>query len=344
MSRIQAIARTVLILLVAVAITAPYIAREGGVLHYGPDHIDKLSLRWQPPGHRGDQGTHLLGTTKLGKDVAAGLVYGTRAALSISSLAVGIALLLGLPIGMMAGYFGNHNLRLAWWQLIVGIALTPASLWYIYTGVTNTTWADTLIGMILFAVSIYTMRIGTVRSQWRVPVDSMVMRIIEIRRSIPLIYILVVAGGLVQEHSYLTIATIIGCTCWTGIARHSRAYVMELRSMSQHEALVGLSIPTWRIFTHHFLPQIWPQVSVLAVFLASTAILLETSLSFLGLGLPSDMMTWGSLLSECRERPSAWWLAILPGLMLTLTLSALSVLGRQREPMQKTQKVSDLIP
>jgi peptide/nickel transport system permease protein len=343
-SGLRILARVAIVLLVATAIAAPNIAKDGGLLNYGPLHIDKTNLRWQAPGSTGDLGVHLLGTTKLGKDVAAGLVYGVRAALSISSLAVLIALLLGLPLGMMAGYYGDQHLHMVWWQWLLGMLCVLAALWYLYTGIEVGSWGDGLIGVGLLALSIFLMTRSSSGRRWTIPIDSLVMKVVEIRRSIPLIYILVVAGGLVQKHNYLTIALIIGCTCWTGIARHSRAYVMELRVASQHEALLSLSIPTWRIHTRHFLPQIWPQITVLAVFLASTAILLETSLSFLGLGLPSEMMTWGSLLSECREQPSAWWLAVCPGVMLTITLSALTVLGRSTGSTQKNQKVSPLAP
>lgn len=330
MSWSQKIALSVLVALALLALTSGFTASEEGLLSYGPATIDKSAMQWQPPGSSGMQKVHLLGTTKLGKDVAAGLIYGARAALVIGVVAVLLALMIGLLLGMTAGYFGDQRLRLTGWQAAVLLLLVIASVWFFGAAIVFTSLWDLALAILSLAgLFLLLWRVGG-SGRWALPWDSIVSKSIEIRRSIPLLYLLVLIGAILPRHTLWSIGLVIGVTCWTGIARHSRALVLELRGELQHDALVGLSTPVWRIIVRHFLPQIWPQIRTLAIFLFGTAVLLEASLSFLGLGLPSDTLTWGSMLAECREKPSAWWMAVLPGGLLSITLICLNTLSRDR--------------
>jgi peptide/nickel transport system permease protein len=89
-------------------------------------------------------------------------------------------------------------------------------------------------------------------------------------------------------------------------------------------AAKSLGLPNWRIFFRHALPNILTPLLVAAIFGVAQCILLEAGISFIGIGLPAEQVTWGTMLNQARSNFSAWWLALFPGLMIFLTVISLN--------------------
>jgi peptide/nickel transport system permease protein len=120
---------------------------------------------------------------------------------------------------------------------------------------------------------------------------------------------------------------IIGLTGWVGIARLTRNEFLKVRNLDYVTAAVSLGVPTPRILIRHILPNALAPVLVSVVLGIAAAILTESGLSFLGIGVPADLVTWGSILNEARSNTFAWWLAVFPGAAIFLAVVAYYLVG-----------------
>lgn len=234
---------------------------------YAMTTVDKSAIKEKD---RRPSSKHRLGTDDIGRDVLAGLIHGSRYALSIGFIAMGIALIIGISLGSIAGYFGG--------------------------------WIDLVIS-----------------------------RLIEIFISLPTFFLVITIVAMTQdtitEGRLLLIMAVIGLTSWTGIARLVRAEVLRVRNLEFVSAAQALGYGRTRIILVHVLPNSLGPVLVSAAFGIASAILIESTLSFLGFGVPPTVITWGSLLARSRGFINMWWLATFPGILIFVTVSAYNLIG-----------------
>ena len=120
---------------------------------------------------------------------------------------------------------------------------------------------------------------------------------------------------------------IIGLTGWVGIARLTRSQFLQVRSFEYVSAARALGYSNNRIMFFHILPNAIAPVLIPAAFGVAGAILAESGLSFLGVGIPAEAITWGSLLAGARSNTSAWWLVVVPGFAIFITVTMYNLLG-----------------
>jgi peptide/nickel transport system permease protein len=159
-----------------------------------------------------------------------------------------------------------------------------------------------------------------------VPVDTFVSRGIELLNSIPRL-ILIITITAVVERSIWIVMVIIGLTGWTRIARFTRAEFLRIRSLEFVQAAQSLGYSSVRTIFKHALPNALAPVFVSIAFGIAGAILIESSLSFLGIGVPDDIVTWGSLLNLGRQNLEAWWLIIYPGMAIFITITIYNMIA-----------------
>lgn len=206
-----------------------------------------------------------LGTDTVGRDVAAGLAHGARVSLLVGLVSTVAALLIGIPVGALAGYFGG----------------------------------------------------------W---VDDALMRVTEFFQTVPSFALAIVIVAIFQP-SVVSITLAIGIVSWPPVARLVRGEVMSLRRREYVEAAIlqGLSAP--QIILRQVLPNAISPIIVMASLMVASAILLESSLSFLGLGDP-NLMSWGYMIGAARTViRQAWWLSFFPGVAIVITVLALNLIG-----------------
>jgi peptide/nickel transport system permease protein len=226
---------------------------------YRPTDVD-LFAPLEPPTDK-----HWFGTDKLGRDVLAGMIHGSRISLSIGFVAVGIAVVIGVILGAFAGYFGS--------------------------------WVDIAIS-----------------------------RLFEIMISIPTFFLLITVAAIFRPSIFLTM-TIIGLTSWVGIARFTRSEFLRIRNLDYVTAAISIGVSNRAVMFRHILPNALAPVIVSVVLGIAGAILVESSLSFLGIGVPAELVTWGSILNEASGATFAWWLAVFPGLAIFITVLAYYLVG-----------------
>ena len=300
--------------------------------------------------HKGDtvdisnRHRHILGTGPNGRDLSSGLIHATRISLKIGIISMGIASLIGIILGALAGFFGNERLKISrkkyYFTLIglfFGLYYGYGSRKYIISdGFSDheiSTFKEIMISLGIIMLSIFLFRIisRTITNKWlnqeiSIPVDTFVSRGIELLNSIPRI-LLIITVSVIMDRSLELIMIIIGITSWTGIARFTRAELLRIRDLEYVQASSALGFSSIRTIFKHALPNALAPVFVSIAFGIASAILIESSLSFLGVGVPADEVTWGSLLSLGRLYPQAWWLIIFPGIAIFVTITVYNMIA-----------------
>jgi peptide/nickel transport system permease protein len=168
-------------------------------------------------------------------------------------------------------------------------------------------------------------------------VDWIVSRLIEVVLCFPFLFLLLGVIALFRP-SLLTIMIALGLTSWTNEARYLRGEFLRIRELEFAQAARASGAGDPRIIFRHLLPNALGPVLVSASFGVASAILFESSLSFLGLGVPVPTASWGGMLAVAESfLGHAWWLAVFPGLAIFLTVVAFNIVGdRFREALDPT--------
>lgn len=241
-------------LVVLIALAAPWL--------YPEDPLSMVARPFLWPGQNAD---YPLGTDSLGRDVAAGLVWGARVSLLVGFAAMLLGVTVGLAVGATAGYYGGR-------------------------------------------------------------VDDALVRLIEVFQTVPSFVLLVVLVAIAQPHIG-TVTAAIAIVTWPTVARLARAEFRALREADFVVAAKAMGAGPARIILREILPSALSPIIVTASILVASAILMESALSFLGLGDP-NLVSWGSMIGAGRELlRTAWYLTAIPGLAIVLTVLALNLLG-----------------
>ncbi len=169
--------------------------------------------------------------------------------------------------------------------------------------------------------------LGSVAGYFGGVVDHVINRLIEIILTIPTFFLIIAIIAFLPPSIY-NIMAVIGLTGWTGIARLVRAEILKLKKMEFVLAAKALGASHSRIISRHLLPNAMAPVLVSVVFGIAGAILTESSLSFLGFGVPPPTPSWGDILSQSRDYIEfAWWLTIFPGLAIFISITAYNLVG-----------------
>ena len=157
--------------------------------------------------------------------------------------------------------------------------------------------------------------------------DWIVSRLIELVLCFPFLFLVLGIVALFGP-SFLTIMIALGLTSWTTEARFVRGEFLRIRDMEFAVAARASGARDWRIIVRHLLPNAFAPVLVSASFGVATAILIESALSFLGMGVPLPTPSWGNLLYSAEQHIEyAWWLALFPGIAIFLTVAAFNIIG-----------------
>ena len=227
---------------------------------YDPGFIDLQAVLMPPSGE------HWLGTDPLGRDVLSRIIYGSQVSLKVGFVAVGLATLIGIMVGALAGYYGG--------------------------------WVDLIL-----------------------------MRFVDLMLCFPSFFLILAVIALL-EPSIWNIMVVIGVTSWMGVARLVRAELLSLKEREFVVAARALGASDVRLILRHLLPNALAPVMVSATLGVAGAILTESALSFLGLGVQPPTPSWGNILTAGKDNIEiAWWLSVFPGLAILVTVMSYNLLG-----------------
>jgi peptide/nickel transport system permease protein len=247
-------------LLVLPGIFAPFLAPHDPVR-------GSLRARLQPPAWvQGGSLTHPLGTDKVGRDILSRIIYGARISLAVSMVAIVVSGVIGITLGLIAGYFGGK-------------------------------------------------------------LDALIMRMVDISLGLPVILLALVFVAVIGP-SFGTVIIVTAVLLWARYARQVRGETLSIRERDFIARARVAGASHLRIMFRYIFPNVVNSLTVLATLQIGAIILLESSLSFLGAGIPRPTPTWGSMIADGRELiVVAWWIAMFPGLAIMLTVLSLNLLG-----------------
>ena len=209
---------------------------------------------------------HLLGTDVMGRDLLSRILYGARISLMVGFVATGVALVIGVSWGIIAGYFGGR-------------------------------------------------------------VDSVMMRIVDVLYGLPFIIFIILLMVIFGRNLWLLFGA-IGAVEWLTMARIVRGQVIGLKNQEFVLAAQAMGVSNISMFKKHLFPNILGPIAVYATLTIPQVMLLESFLSFLGLGIQPPMSSWGTLIKDGVESMEEYsWLLIYPGITFTITLFALNFFG-----------------
>jgi peptide/nickel transport system permease protein len=245
---------TLIGLLALTAVLAPALTA------HGPDAQDLVN-RLQSPTR-----THWLGTDGHGRDVLTRLLFGARVSLIVGLAAAALAVVLGVLIGAVAGYWGGR-------------------------------------------------------------IDLVLMRFTDVFMTIPVLFLILLVVAAYGASLTNTIG-VLGAVYWPGVARLVRSQMLSLRARDFVLAARAIGAGDARVVSRHLLPNAAGVIVVQVTLSVATAILAESALSFLGLGVPPPTPSWGNMLTEGRlHLTGAWWIATFPGLAILVSVLAFNLTG-----------------
>jgi peptide/nickel transport system permease protein len=195
------------------------------------------------------------------------------------------------------------------------------------TSIIHGTRTSLIVGLCAMATStVIGVAVGSMAGYFGGLIDDVLMRVTEMFQVLPQFFLAIVIVALFGS-SIWNVVLVIGILAWPTTARLVRAEFLSLRSREFVDAARSLGMKDRDIIVREILPNAMPPIIVNGAMLVSSAILLETSLSFLGLGDPNTM-SWGTMLHNAQAYfHRAWWMAAFPGMALFLTALALNLLG-----------------
>ena len=267
---------------------------------------------------------HWLGTDPQGRDVLSGALFGARTAAWLTLPAAALAALLGGVAGGAAGFVGRRLPVPAWYWTgalagLAGLLQLPVAVPAAAALATAGLWAAARFSRRPLVVA--------------VPLDSLVLGAVAALDTIPrlvLVLVLVARGGL----SVASLVLVLGLTSWSSAARLVRAAMQQVQARPFIEAARAAGLSEFRIWWHHALPHALRPLQTEFPLSLAGMLALESTLSFLGVGLAPDVPSWGQQLAVARQDPSAWWAFLAPTILLSLTILSINSLARSKTPRQ----------
>lgn len=159
--------------------------------------------------------------------------------------------------------------------------------------------------------------------------DEALMRLTEIFLSIPSLLLIILLQAILGKASVVSLSVVIGVTGWTGVAKVVRSEVRRLRGSEYVLAARCMGAGFFHILRRHLAPNFFSSIMFMVVMNVRSAIAAESTLSFMGLGLPLEVISWGSMLSLAEKALSGgeWWIILIPGAFLVATLLCVTEIG-----------------
>ncbi|AZG13318.1 MULTISPECIES: ABC transporter permease [Cupriavidus] len=265
-SKLAVLGLATLVLIVLIAILAPFLAPQNP---YDLATLDVLDARLAPGEQSGTGMTFVMGSDEQGRDMLSAVMYGLRISVGVGVVSTVIALLLGATLGLLAGFLGGRT-------------------------------------------------------------EAFIMRVADLQLSFPPILLALILLAFLRPGIGNIVIALVAVQ-WAYYARTTRSAALVERRKEYIEAATCLGLPPRRIMFRHLLPNCLPPLIVIAALQVASAITLEATLSFLGLGVPVTEPSLGMLIANGQQYmlSGKYWISFFPGIALVITIVAMNLVADQ---------------
>lgn len=304
------------------------------LIKYSHHHVDSNNMGAVSPFEKQildyNQQRHYLGTDIYGRDILAGLIHGSSIALLVGFGSMILALILGLLISLIPSYFGDFGIKLSFSKAIVFTICLLYAFYILYYRkyiFSEFNLSDILALILGFLFIVKIVNYIDKKYTITVPLDSFNTIFTSLFQSIPGSFIILILINLFAPASVLNIIILIGILKWPVFSRYIRAEVLKIKEERFIESSKVIGLSESYILIKHIIPHIITPLLVAFSYGFVSTVLLESTLSFLGIGIPIDHISWGTILGEARNDMSAWWLAVFPGLLISAVIISINYLA-----------------
>lgn len=286
---------------------------------------------WLSPFSRNDRkGLCILGTYDLGRDVFAGCLYGLQKSLLLTLLTIFTSACLGICIGSALCFQTQRYPRLSLVSifsilLFVFLLLYTLVLFIEWKGLEL--WIFAIFMILMLASLLASYFFADIKPQAAFRLDNFGLRYIEIMKSIPVLLILLILLQILKHPDTMELSVLMCVVYIPIVAKYSRAFTLSESQQAYVDSMIAIGQSGMKIYTKHVLPVVIARMIPVLAFGAANIVLLEASLSFLGLGLALDEVSLGTMMYYARSNPSAWWVILIPGLLVFWLVISLNLLG-----------------
>lgn len=302
------------------------------LIPFSPSYMDLSTVGGVSPNHSNH---HILGTDLYGRDVLAGLIQGCNVSLLIGFQSIFFIVIFAFLFSIISSYYGNDRLKLNILQIGIIILLSGIIAYYLFIAFYSESLFSVIIKLIFFLIlllfivaksqSIFSF---TSLNKYNIPLDKLGLKFYEVYSSIPSLIILLILIGIQSYNSIFNLALIFGVLIWPVLFRYLRIEFHQEKAKDSYLSYQNMGYQDLRIIFIHMLPNILRTIINPLIFIFISVIITEATLSFLGLGLSEEIISWGKILAQARQRIDAWWLVLFPGILLFLTLYSLNIIAK----------------
>lgn len=285
---------------------------------------------WLQPGTIGGKGTYyFLGSFDLGRDLFSACIHGLNKSLWLALITMLMASAAGILTGSLAVYQSQRLPRISVWSgiMIATSCILLVFMIYLYVEFRFITEIHWILFVVIIFLIILALLLYDYKPQRFFSLDRISLAYVEIMKSIPTLLFLLIMVQMFLKPGTLALSFIIAFLYAPVIVKYSRTFTYKMISKPFLDALAVSGAGPARIFLKHILPKVALDMIPVMVFGLAQIILLESSLSFLGLGLPLDSVSLGNIMNSARTNPSAWWAILFPGLLLFWIVVTLNGFG-----------------
>lgn len=288
----------------------------GPLGHYSADQINLESSNLAPLS-MGPNGRHWMGTDPLGRDVLSLVIQGIKWSMLIAFGACIIALFISLLLNYFLGYTLFEKVGFSWLRWCFGLLLMLLGLFYlVFTlGLSPDLYLILFISLLYFGLAII-----ITRKDKAIDGDALVVQFLKVFKSLPGIMILLVLSALFAGTAFWGLIFLLGLVVWPFFTRLLRGEMLDVINEDFIQASKLSGADFFHTFIYQILPNIYKPLLITLCFGVNGIILLEATLSFLGIGLTGGVDTLGRQISQGRAHLNSWWLVVFPGLALFLIL------------------------
>lgn len=285
---------------------------------------------WLKPGALMKDGSKfILGSYDLGKDLLVACFAGFKKSVSLALITLLISLFPALLIGSLFVFHSNRYQSMSFVSIVFFLIALLAGIYSISICLEWRAFPQQLMLLFLLSICCFVFSFFTrnIKPQLKFILDAWSLRYLEVMKSIPVLLILLILLQIIHQPNQLQFACMLAFIVIPYLVKYARAFTLKAVNENFITAAIAIGQSGWKVYSKHVLPKVLQDLIPVLAFGLANIILLEASLSFIGIGFDINEISLGGILFTARSNPSAWWVIVFPGFLIFYLVAFFNQLG-----------------